>query len=63
MSQLELAAASGVGIATIRDFERGKRHTIAANIAALRTALESEGVVFLADGELLEGGAGVRLRG
>lgn len=60
-SQPELAAASGCSVSTIRDFETSKRVPIANNLAALRSALESAGVNFLADGEAVDGGPGVRL--
>jgi transcriptional regulator with XRE-family HTH domain len=61
-TQPQLSAASRVSVSTIMDFERGKRQTTAANLTALRTALESAGVTFLADGEMVEGGVGVRLK-
>jgi transcriptional regulator with XRE-family HTH domain len=58
-SQPELAAASGVSISTVRDFETGKRNPIGNNLAAMRAALETAGVIFIEEnGE----GAGVRLR-
>lgn len=58
-SQPELADASGASVSTIRDFETGKRVPIANNLAALRSALEAAGVIFVAqNGE----GPGVRLR-
>lgn len=58
-SQTQLAEASGTGVSTIRDFETGKRTPIANNLAAIRAALESAGVIFVAEnGE----GPGVRLR-
>lgn len=61
-SQPQLAEASGTGVSTIRDFETSKRTPIANNIAAIRTALEAAGVIFQAEGEAIDGGAGVRLR-
>ncbi|MCP8939388.1 helix-turn-helix domain-containing protein [Alsobacter sp. SYSU M60028] len=58
-AQPELAAASGVSVSTIRDFEIGKRTPIGNNLAAIQRALEAAGVIFLAEnGE----GPGVRLR-
>lgn len=45
-----LATASGVGLSTIRDFEGGKRSPIAANLAAMKAALEREGIVFVDGG-------------
>ena len=45
-------------MSTIRDFETGNRSPIANNLAAIRAALESAGVEFIAENG---GGAGVRL--
>jgi hypothetical protein len=48
-----------VSISTIRDFETAKRTPIGNNLAAIRAALESAGVIFVEEnGE----GPGVRLR-
>lgn len=58
-SQAQLSEASKVSPATIANFESGKRVPIANNLAAIRTALESAGVIFIdANGN----GPGVRLR-
>jgi len=58
-SQAQLAEASKVSPATIANFESTKRQPISNNLAALRSALELAGVIFLDEnGE----GAGVRLR-
>jgi transcriptional regulator with XRE-family HTH domain len=56
-SQSDLAAASGVSLSTVRDFETGKRTPIANNLAALQRALEATGVEFTNGGE-----PGVKLR-
>jgi transcriptional regulator with XRE-family HTH domain len=61
-SQEALAARSGVGLSTIRDFEAERRSPMSANLRAIRHALESAGVVLL-PAEPGEGlGPGVRLR-
>jgi transcriptional regulator with XRE-family HTH domain len=54
-----LATAAGVGVATVNRFEIGKHIATAETLAAIRTALESAGVEFIAENG---GGAGVRLR-
>jgi transcriptional regulator with XRE-family HTH domain len=56
-SQPELAAASGVSVSTIRDFETSKRSPIGNNLAAMQRALEAAGVEFTNGGE-----PGVKLR-
>ena len=58
---LDLAAASRVGVATIRRVEvvDGEIPVTAANEAAIRRALESAGIDFLEENET---GEGVRFR-
>ena len=60
-SALDLAAASKVGVATIRRVEviEGPLPVTSANEAALRRALEAAGVEFIDENG---GGPGVRLR-
>lgn len=58
-SQGQLSESSKVSTATIANFESGKRTPIANNLTAIRTALETAGVLFIdANGN----GPGVRLR-
>ncbi|MGA0562846.1 helix-turn-helix domain-containing protein [Ancylobacter sp. VNQ12] len=58
-SQSMLASRSNLSESTVRDFEKGRRTPTVNNLAAIRAALESAGVIFLDEnGE----GAGVRLR-
>ena len=65
-SLTDLAAAAGLGRATIARFELGE--TVAeASISAMRTALEGGGVEFIPAGAVVKpgkspSGAGVRLR-
>jgi Predicted transcriptional regulators len=61
-SQDQLASASKVAKATIANFELGKRTPYDRTLQDVRQALEAAGVVFLSEGELSSGGAGVRLR-
>jgi len=58
-SQSALAQASNLSESTVRDFEKGRRTPSPNNLAAIRAALESAGVEFIAENG---GGAGVRLR-
>ncbi|PRH86940.1 transcriptional regulator [Labrys okinawensis] len=58
-SQAQLSAASKVAPATLANFELGKRTPMPNNLAAIRGALETAGVIFVDEnGE----GPGVRLR-
>lgn len=59
MTQTQLAKAAGLGQSTVIDFEKERRVVSEQAVDAIRTALESAGVVFLdPNGE----GAGVRLK-
>lgn len=59
MDQAALAAAANVSRNTIVDFEKGRRVPTTNNLAAIRSALEAAGVIFVDEnGE----GPGVRLK-
>lgn len=57
-SARELAQAANLGLSTVQRLEAGGTVT-AANLAAIRAALEAAGVEFIPENG---GGAGVRLR-
>jgi transcriptional regulator with XRE-family HTH domain len=52
-SQQELAKKAGVATSTVADFERGHRTPVANNAQAIRSALETAGVTFLATGAVI----------
>ena len=54
MTQPDLAAAAGLGLSTIVDFERERRAVSVETVHAIRVAFEAAGVEFIK--------AGVRLR-
>jgi transcriptional regulator with XRE-family HTH domain len=59
-TQVDLANATMLGVATIKNFESGRRETTPANLNTIRRALEDAGIEFLpARGWK---GVGVRLR-
>jgi predicted transcriptional regulator len=59
MDQADLARKAVVSRNVIVDFEKGNRTPLANNLSAIRTALESAGVEFIAANG---GGPGVRLK-
>lgn len=61
-SQDKLAAESKVAKATIANFESGKREPYDRTLLDLKATLESAGVIFQSDKEMVSGGPGVRLK-
>lgn len=59
MTQPELARMSRLGLSTVVDFERSRRQVSKDAEVALKNALETAGVLFIAANER---GPGVRLR-
>lgn len=61
--QKDLAAASGVSLPSLKRLETqpGELAAHARTIEAIERAFNDAGVVFLGDGEITDGGAGVRL--
>jgi DNA-binding transcriptional regulator YiaG len=42
-----LAKAASVGVSTVRDFEAGRREPTRNNLAAMKAALEADGISFV----------------
>ena len=63
-SQQDLASASGVATSDIARLELGDSEPLGAfeTCSKLAYALEEAGICFIADGEIVGGGAGVRFR-
>jgi histidinol-phosphate/aromatic aminotransferase/cobyric acid decarboxylase-like protein len=54
----DLAAASAIGLSTLKHFEHARRRTTPENLIAIRDAFEKAGIVFESDGKFVS----VRLR-
>jgi transcriptional regulator with XRE-family HTH domain len=54
----DLAAASAIGLSTLKHFEHARRRTTAENLVAIRDAFEKAGIIFESDGKFV----GVRLK-
>lgn len=61
-TQIDLATASGVGEAAIKNIERESADPRSSTLTSIQAAFEKAGVVFLAPGDTRTGGAGVRLK-
>jgi len=57
MTQGQLAERADVGLSTVVDFEKERRKVAEPSIAAIRTALEGQGIEFIENGK----GPGVRM--
>lgn len=61
-SQKELAAHSGMSDIAIKNIERGRSDPRSSTLAAIVKAFDEAGVVFLQQGDMRGGGAGVRFK-
>ena len=59
MTQPQLAAAAGIGLSTVVDFERERRSVSKEAAGRMQEALEAAGIEFISENG---GGPGVRLR-
>jgi hypothetical protein len=49
----DLAAASALGLSTVKHFEHSRRRTTLANLVAIRGAFENVGIVFESNGKVV----------
>jgi hypothetical protein len=54
----DLAAASAIGLSTLKHFEHARRRATPENLVAIRSAFEKAGIIFENDGKFV----GVRLK-
>lgn len=59
-TQADLAQAAMLGLSTVKNFESDRRETTAANLNAIRRALEEAGIEFYHDGKRAGVSIGVR---
>ena len=59
ITQTQLASSAGLGLSTVVDFEKERRHVSPESVEAIRRALVQAGVEFIEENG---GGAGARLR-
>jgi transcriptional regulator with XRE-family HTH domain len=65
LTQAELCEKAGIPLITLRRIEGKPDHTglvAQATVEKIKAVLEVEGVIFLDDGAMIEGGPGVRLK-
>ena len=62
-SQADLAKAAGLGVSTVRNFEKARSDPYGQNLEAIRPTLEGAGIEFIAGRSVsMDGGPGVRLK-
>lgn len=65
LTQAELCEQAGVPLITLRRIEGKPDHTGLVSqetVEKVKATLEAAGIVFMADGETVEGGPGVRMK-
>ncbi|UFW82890.1 helix-turn-helix domain-containing protein [Bradyrhizobium barranii] len=61
ITQSELAERAGISTTGLNNIERGNADPKASTLRAIEAALSEGGVIFLSDGQSIDGGPGVRL--
>ncbi len=62
LTQAGLATLAGLSTTGLNNIERGLADPKASTLRAIQAALEAKSVIFLADGQTVDGGPGVRLK-
>lgn len=60
--QTDLAAASGLALIVVKNIERGATDPRVSTISRIQAAFDQAGLVFLDDGDVRDGGPGLRLK-
>jgi len=60
--QTDLAAAAKISIVALKNLELGLTDPRSSTINAIQAAFAKAGVIFLEDGDVRDGGSGVRLK-
>jgi predicted transcriptional regulator len=61
ITQAELADKAGISTTGLNNIERGNADPKASTLRAIEASLTEAGIVFLSDGQSIDGGPGVRL--
>lgn len=62
MTQAALAKLAGISTTGLNNIERGTADPKISTLRAIKEALEQSGIIFIADGDLIPGGCGIRLK-
>ncbi|OCJ02454.1 transcriptional regulator [Rhizobium sp. AC27/96] len=62
LTQADLAKAAGISTTGLNNIERGTADPKASTLRAIQAALETAGIIFQSDGEMVPGGRGLRIR-
>lgn len=62
LTQAELASRANISTTGLNNIERGASDPKVSTLRALQEALEAAGIIFEAPGQMIDGGAGIRLK-
>ena len=62
LTQAELAKLAGLSTTGLNNIERGLADPKASTLRAIQLALEKKSIVFVSDGQNVDGGPGIRFK-